>query len=81
MNLRSQQKRSYSLGHVTNKELSESANQGRRSILADNKSSRSVSSLKKKRISWGPSKVLEFFPSEHFIDRESQDLSEHKRGR
>ena len=40
----------------------------------DNKSPRSAaSSLQKKRISWGPSKILEFYPSEKFVDKDSSN--------
>lgn len=38
--------------------------------------SKSETNLNQKRISWGPSKVLEFFPNEHLRDREMDDLSE-----
>eukprot|EP00347_Sterkiella_histriomuscorum_P018712 403344463 len=80
MSLRSSGKRSYSLGHHINREDSEQdPNESKRSILmqSNHKSSRSVSSLKKKRISWGPSKILEFYPSEHLAqiaeDNEQSD--------
>jgi len=34
------------------------------------RSSMSIGSLQKKRISWGPSKIVEFFPAERFQNHE-----------
>lgn len=40
------------------------------------RNSLSQSSLQKKRISWGPSKILEFFPAEKFnLAEKDKDLS------
>ncbi len=61
--------------------LNESENlDGIKSILQSNgkssSHSKSLTSFQKKRISWGPSKVLEFFANEHLIERESQDAND-----
>lgn len=52
--------------------ISDSQGPSRSILIESGKSSRSKSdsNIKQKRISWGPSKVLEFFPSEKLRDLE-----------